>query len=94
MTPALKFYWPGPCILVISKIFRCRFTYKIRYKYAENIAPPDFGESVNPISTRKGKLYPPYYYWHSEIFRLSYGPDMYANENFPTINKYFPKIIT
>ena len=23
---------------------------------------PDFGRSVNPISTRRGKLYPPHYY--------------------------------
>ena len=42
----------------------------------DNIVPPDFDESVNPISTRKGKLYPPY----SRIFRPSYCPDMYLRK--------------
>ena len=36
--------------------------------------PPDFGRSVNPISTRRGRLCPPHYYWHPRIFRPSYGP--------------------
>ena len=26
------------------------------------MAPPDFGRSVNPISTRRGRLCPPHYY--------------------------------
>ena len=38
------------------------------------MAPPDLGRSVNPISTRRGRLCPPHYYWHPWIFRLSYGP--------------------
>ena len=37
--------------------------------------PPDFGRSVNPISTRKDRLCPPHYYCHPRIFRPSYGPD-------------------
>ena len=36
--------------------------------------PPDFGRSVNPISTRRGRLCPPHWYWHPRIFRPSYGP--------------------
>ena len=35
---------------------------------------PDFGRSVNPISTRGVKLCPPNYYWHPRIFRPSDGP--------------------
>ena len=38
------------------------------------MAPPDFGRSVNPILTRRGRLCPPHYYCHPRIFRLSYGP--------------------
>ena len=37
---------------------------------------PDFGRSVNPISTRGYKLCPPNYYWHTQIFRPSDGPGM------------------
>ena len=36
------------------------------------MAPPDFGRSVNPISTRRGRLCPLHYYWHPGIFRPSY----------------------
>ena len=35
---------------------------------------PDFGSSVNPISTRGDRLCPPNYYWHTQIFRPSDGP--------------------
>ena len=38
------------------------------------MAPPDFGRSVNLISTRVDKLCPPKYYWHPRIFRPSDGP--------------------
>ena len=38
------------------------------------IAHPDFGRSVNPISTRGDRLCPPNYYWHILIFRPSDGP--------------------
>ena len=38
------------------------------------MAHPDFGSSVNPISTRGDKLCPPNYYWHTRIFRPSDGP--------------------
>ena len=37
-------------------------------------AHPDFGRSVNPISTRGDRLCPPNYYWHTRIFRPSDGP--------------------
>ena len=37
------------------------------------LAHPDFGISVNPISTRGDKLCPPNYYWHTRIFRPSDG---------------------
>ena len=40
------------------------------------MAHPDFSRSVNPISTRRGRLCPTLYYWHPRIFRLSYGPDI------------------
>ena len=39
------------------------------------MAPPDFGRSVNPISTREDRLCPPNYYWHPRIFRPSDGPE-------------------
>ena len=39
------------------------------------MAHPDFGRSVNPISTRGNRLCPPNYYWHTQIFRLSDGPE-------------------
>ena len=32
---------------------------------------PDFGRSVNSISTKGNRLCPPNYYWHTQIF----GPD-------------------
>ena len=35
---------------------------------------PDFGRSVNPISTRGNRLCPPNYYWHTQIFRPSNDP--------------------
>ena len=39
------------------------------------MAPKDFGRSVNPISTRRGRLCSPHFkYWHPRIFRPSYGP--------------------
>ena len=38
-------------------------------------AHSDFGRSVNPISTRGGRLWPPNYYWHPRIFRPSDGPE-------------------
>ena len=37
------------------------------------MAHPDFGRSVNPISTRGDRLYPPNYYWHIRNFRPSDG---------------------
>jgi hypothetical protein len=38
------------------------------------MAHPDFGRSVNPISTRGDRLCPPNYYWHTQILRPSDGP--------------------
>ena len=38
------------------------------------MAHPDFGRSVNPISTMGDRLCPHNYYWHSRIFRPSDGP--------------------
>ena len=38
------------------------------------MAHPDFDRSVNPISTRGGRLCPPNYYWHTQIFRPPDGP--------------------
>ena len=38
------------------------------------MAHPIFRRSVNPISTRGDRLWPPNYYWHIQIFRPSDGP--------------------
>ena len=40
----------------------------------EAMAPTDLGRSVNPISTRRGRLCPPHQYCHPWIFRPSYSP--------------------
>ena len=37
--------------------------------------PPDFGRSINPISTRGSRLCSPHYYVPSRIFRPCDGPD-------------------
>ena len=37
--------------------------------------PPVFGQTVNPISTRGGRLYPPQYYEPPRIFRPCDGPE-------------------
>ena len=39
------------------------------------MAPPDFGRTVNPISTR-GQIMPLKYYWHLRLFRPSDGPEV------------------
>jgi hypothetical protein len=39
------------------------------------MAHPDFGRSVNPMSTRGDRVCPPKYYWHTQIFRASDGPE-------------------
>ena len=50
------------------------------------MAHPDFGRSINPISTRGDRLCPPNYYWHTRIFRPSDGP--VVNINYDTFLKY------
>ena len=40
------------------------------------LAPPGFGQTVNPISTRGGRLYPPQYYQPPRIFRPCDGPEV------------------
>ena len=53
------------------------------------LAPPDYGRSVNPISTSKGRLCPPHYNWQPWIFRPSYGPgymSVYCPEMLLAIN--------
>ena len=44
------------------------------------IAHPDFGRSVNPISTRGNRLCPPKYYWYTRNFRPSNGPEITVNK--------------
>ena len=39
------------------------------------MAYPDFGRSVNPISSRGDRLCPPNYYWHTQIFKPSDSPE-------------------
>ena len=41
------------------------------------MAHPNFGRSVNPISTRGDRLCQPNYYWHNWIFRPSDGPEVH-----------------
>ena len=60
------------------------------------MAHPDFGRSVNPISTRGNKLCPPNYYWHTRIFRHSDGPVSYGQidgEDFVNFCGFFRKKI-
>ena len=45
------------------------------------MAHPDFGRSVNPISTRGDKLCPPNYYWYTRICRPSDGPAIIWAQN-------------
>ena len=47
-----------------------------KYRGADGgaMAPPDFGRSVNPISTRGVRLYPPQYYQPPRNFRPCDGP--------------------
>jgi hypothetical protein len=53
------------------------------------MAHPDFGRSVKPISTRGDRLCPPNYYWHSRIFRPSFGPGPIAS-----VAQYRAEILT
>ena len=41
------------------------------------MAHPNFGRSVNPISTRGDRLCSPNYYWHTWTYRPSDGPVTY-----------------
>jgi hypothetical protein len=50
------------------------------------MAPPDFGRSVNPISTRGDRLGPPNYYGHPQIFIPSDGPDTIGTSS--STNRY------
>ena len=38
------------------------------------IPPKNFGESFNPISTRRGRLCPPHYYWHPLEYKTFLRP--------------------
>ena len=52
------------------------------------MAHPDFGRS--DISTRGDRLCPPNYYWHTQIFRPSDGPEGYdQNWCFPDLAQVF-----
>ena len=37
-------------------------------------SPPNFGGSFNPISTRRGRLCPPHYYWHPLEYKTFLRP--------------------
>ena len=37
-------------------------------------SPPNFGRSFNPISTRRGRLCPPHYYWHPLDYKTFLRP--------------------
>ena len=49
-------------------------------------APPVFGQTVNPISTRGDRLCPPQYYEPPRIFRPCDGPDL-EYSRFPKVMK-------
>ena len=51
------------------------------------MAHPNFGRSVNPISTRGDRLCPPNYYWHTRIFRPSDVPALFLSKE--NLNKYY-----
>ena len=56
-------------------------------------APPDFGRSVNPISTRGDRLCPPNHYWHPQfsdlLMALRSNPEDYLLSNLPEQNHHF-----
>ena len=53
------------------------------------MAHPDFGRSVNLISTRGDRLWPPNYYWQTRIFRPSDGPEVCPWYFFATLRYTF-----
>ena len=54
-----------------------RFSYMLHRPVVPGpMVHPDFGRSVNPISTRGDRLCPLNYYWHTRIFRPSDSPGM------------------
>ena len=56
------------------------------------MAPPDLGRSVNPISARGGRLRPPNYNQHPQIFRHSYGKFFtYVTKTRPNLRTYSRK---
>ena len=54
--------------------------------------PPDFGKSVNPISTREDRLFQPQYYLTPLIFRPSYGPSPLPSLGSPLHNYIWAKL--
>ena len=62
--PVFYHVWHSPCRPVVPGCAGCA------------MAHPDFGGSIDPISTRGDSLCPPNYYWHTQIFRPSDGPGM------------------
>ena len=52
----------------------------VRDEWAEwAIVHPDFGRSVNPISTRGSRLCPPHYYLPTQLYVASYAPAYRGN---------------
>ena len=60
--------------IFVTRLHNCRCRPVVHGCAGCAKAHPDFGRSVNPISTRGDRLYPPNYYWHTQIFRPSDGP--------------------
>ena len=69
------FYIVYNTYLEFSQVLKCTFLKN----ELEQFSDTDFSRSVNPISTKKGRLCPPHYYWHPQIFRPSYDPDQVEN---------------
>ena len=70
----------GPCRF---RIFKKKDIWKTGFRFplspgvsSLGVAPPDFGRSVNPISTWGDRLCPPNYYWQPRISRPSDGPEV------------------
>ena len=54
------------------------------------MATPDFGRSVNPISTKGDRLCPPHYYWHGTPGFSDLPTALFASKKF----KITPQIFT
>ena len=69
-------YWRRAACWALSSVVAWRYRSRgvVPGGAGGAMAPPDFGRSVNSISTRGDRLCPPNYYLHPRIFIPSDGP--------------------